>query len=51
MSDANTELLVRMAEALGELREQMVFVGGCATSLLITDSAAAQVRATQEPLV
>lgn len=48
MSDANTELLVRMAKALGELREQMVFVGGCATSLLITDPAAAQVRATQD---
>jgi len=29
-----------MAEALGELRERMVFVGGCATALLITDPAA-----------
>jgi predicted nucleotidyltransferase len=48
MSDANTELLVRMAEALGELREGMVFVGGCATSLHITDPAAAPVRATQD---
>jgi predicted nucleotidyltransferase len=48
VSDANTELLVRMAEALGDLRERLVFVGGCATALLITDPAAAPVRATQD---
>ena len=48
MSDANTELLARMAEALGDLREQLVFVGGCATALHITDPAAATVRATQD---
>lgn len=48
MSDANTELLARMAEALGDLREQLVFVGGCATALLITDPGAAPVRATQD---
>ena len=45
MSDANTELLMRMAKALGELRERLVFVGGCATALLITDPAAAPARA------
>ena len=48
MSDANTELLSRMAEALGDLRERLVFVGGCATALLVTDPAAAPVRATQD---
>jgi predicted nucleotidyltransferase len=48
MSDPNTELLSRMAEALGDLREHVVFVGGCATALLITDPAAAPVRATQD---
>jgi predicted nucleotidyltransferase len=48
MSDPNTELLARMAEALGALRERLVFVGGCATSLLVTDPAAAPVRATQD---
>jgi len=48
MSDANTELLVRMAGALGDLRERLVFVGGCATALFITDPAAAPVRATQD---
>ena len=35
MSDANTELLAQMAKALGDLRERMVFGGGCATALLI----------------
>jgi predicted nucleotidyltransferase len=48
MANPNIELLTRIAEALGELREQMVFVGGCATGLLLTDAAAAPVRATQD---
>jgi predicted nucleotidyltransferase len=48
MADANLELLARVAAALGELREQVTFVGGCATALLITDPAADPVRATQD---
>lgn len=48
MADPNLELLVRVAEALGDLREQVTFVGGCATALLITDPAAAPVRATHD---
>lgn len=44
----NYELLVAMARALGDLRERFVFVGGCATALLITDKAAAPVRATYD---
>ncbi len=48
MADLNIELLTRVAEALGELRERMTFVGGCATALLITDPAASPVRATQD---
>lgn len=48
MADPNVELLVQVAAALGELRERVVFVGGCATSLLITDKASAPVRATQD---
>lgn len=48
MDDPNIELLTRVAEALGELREQLVFVGGCATALLITDLAAPPVRATHD---
>lgn len=46
--DPNVELLSRMAEALGDLRERFIFVGGCATALLITDTAAASVRATHD---
>jgi hypothetical protein len=38
--DPNLELLIRVAEALGELRSRFVFVGGCAAGLLITDPAA-----------
>lgn len=45
---SNLELIARIAEALGELRERFVFVGGCATGLLITDPAAAPVRATRD---
>lgn len=37
-----------MAPALGPLRERMVFVGGCATGLLLTNPAAAGVRPTED---
>jgi hypothetical protein len=42
----NLALLRRVAERLGELREEVVFLGGASTSLLITDPAARPVRAT-----
>lgn len=48
MADPNIELLTRVADALGDLRERLVFIGGCATALLITDPAAAPVRATAD---
>ena len=48
MADPNIELLTQVAEALGDLRERLVLVGGCATALLITDPAAAPVRATED---
>jgi len=48
MDDPNVELLARVAEALGDLRERFVFVGGCATALLITDPAAPPVRVTHD---
>jgi predicted nucleotidyltransferase len=48
MADRNIELLAQVATALGDLRERVTFVGGCATGLLITDPAAAPVRATQD---
>ncbi len=47
-NESNLELIARVAQALGALREQFVFVGGCATGLLITDPAAAAVRATKD---
>jgi hypothetical protein len=48
MADVNRELLIRGARALGDLRDEFVFVGGCTTGLLITDPAAAGIRATRD---
>ena len=48
MADPNLALLHAMALALGPLRERLVFVGGCATGLLLTDPAAAGVRPTED---
>ena len=44
MWDENRKLLIRGARALADLRDQFVFIGGCATGLLITDPAAADIR-------
>lgn len=44
--DANLAMLVHVARRLGPLLEKVVFVGGCATGLLVTDKAAPDVRAT-----
>jgi len=43
----NLELLEYAVVKLGELADEMVFLGGCATGLLITDSAAAPIRVTR----
>lgn len=48
MADPNLALLSAMARALGSLRERLVFVGGCATGLLLTNPAAAGVRPTED---
>lgn len=48
IGDPNVELLTCMATALGELCEKVVFVGGCATGLLITDTGASPVRMTHD---
>ncbi len=48
MDSPNVELLIRVAEALGDIRHRVVFIGGCATALLITDNAAAPVRVTED---
>lgn len=47
-ADPNRELLGRAVEQLGDLADELVFVGGCATGLLITDPAAAPIRATRD---
>jgi len=44
--NANLAMLSIIADRLGELREKMVFLGGCTTGLLVTDPAAPDVRST-----
>jgi predicted nucleotidyltransferase len=44
--DPNLAKVELIAAALGPLLERLVFVGGCAVGLLITDTAAAPVRVT-----
>lgn len=46
--EANLHMLQIIAEKLDTLREKIVFVGGCATALLITDPAAPDVRQTMD---
>lgn len=46
--DPNLPYLRCIAEALGELREQLVFVGGAVAGLLVTDPLADSVRATRD---
>ncbi len=48
MTSRNLELLTTVARLLRPLLEDLVFVGGCTTSLLITDAAAAEVRPTYD---
>lgn len=44
----NLKILELAVAELGELADEMVFVGGCATGLLITDPAAPAIRFTQD---
>lgn len=46
--DPNLPLLILIAGALGEIREELVFVGGCASGLLLDEATATDVRATQD---
>lgn len=48
LQNPNLELLAKAVEQLGSLVEQMVFLGGCATGLLITDPAAPPIRMTRD---
>jgi hypothetical protein len=47
-ADPNLEILARAVARLGYLADRMVFLGGCATALLLTDPAAPEVRSTQD---
>src|SRR5690242_7310155 len=44
MNNPNRELLLAAARALRPLLDEVVFVGGCATGLLITDEGAPDIR-------
>ena len=44
----NLLILTRAVDQLGELADEMVFLGGCATGLLITDPAAPPIRVTKD---
>ena len=46
ITNPNIQILEAAAERLRTLTEEMVFVGGCATGLLLTDPAASPVRPT-----
>jgi predicted nucleotidyltransferase len=46
--DPNVAKVELIARALGELREQVVFVGGCSVGLLLTDPAAVPPRVTYD---
>ncbi len=44
----NVKILMRAVELLGLMADDLVFLGGCATGLLITDPAAPPVRVTRD---
>ena len=46
--DINVRMIIAVARRLGDLRDKVVFVGGCATGLFVTDPAIPEVRATQD---
>lgn len=48
LQNPNLEILMLAVTQLDELADEMVFLGGCATGLLITDSAAPPIRVTRD---
>lgn len=48
MANRNLELLTHVARLLRPVLDELVFVGGCTTALLITDEAAGEVRPTYD---
>jgi hypothetical protein len=47
-ADPNVPMLELAVHALGDLCESLVFVGGCATGLLLTSVRAQQIRVTED---
>jgi len=47
-NDPNVAMVEAVAARLGALRRRMVFVGGCAAGLLITDPALPAIRVTED---
>jgi len=48
MTDPNRISLQFAAKALGKMKNEVVFVGGAVAGVLITDSAAARIRPTND---
>ncbi|WP_290622784.1 hypothetical protein [Kangiella sp.] len=48
VQNPNMEILMLAVNRLAELADDMVFLGGCATGLLITDSASPPIRVTRD---
>lgn len=48
VQNPNMEILMLAVNQLEELADEMVFLGGCATGLLITDSASPPIRVTRD---
>ncbi|MEO6051278.1 MAG: hypothetical protein ABIP78_08105 [Pyrinomonadaceae bacterium] len=48
MANSNLDMLRIAAERLGDLVDELVFLGGCTTDLFITDDAAAEIRPTKD---
>lgn len=48
MVDPNRDALEFVARSLGDMNEELVYIGGAVAGLLITDSAAAPIRTTKD---
>jgi hypothetical protein len=48
MNNPNLDLLLKIAHRLSPLLDEVVFVGGCTTALLITDPGAEAIRPTYD---
>lgn len=46
--DTNIQMITHVAKRLGNLRDRVVFIGGCTMGIFITDPATPEVRATQD---